>query len=425
MAQHSIRVLAIGTGTKCLGASKRSPAGDVLNDSHAEVIARRAFVAWVYQQLQLAAAQELQPHQADPAVTSAGHAANPPKAAAASEVCQNQSGTPAAAAAAGKQQSHPTSKQKQQSAFVWCPETRRFALRPGIRFALYVSQPPCGDASIFSRLDTEACCGADQGASAVGGGSSNDTASPQQQQQQAVGRTGAKLLRPLGAADIADAAASAAAAATAADAAASSADEAAGQIGLHSDKPNEQTQQQTKQQQQQAEQQQQYVVPTARHVEAGPQQLGVLRRKPGKGDPTLSLSCSDKIARWACLGLQGCLLSSILQEPLYLGMIVVYVPVLTDAAGGGGQQQDGQQQGVQQVGCGAGSMLAAAEAAGRRAFGERLAGCAEELRGPYRVVQPQVVAVGAADMQLGLQPGGSRTVPSGEAILLVENSDDG
>ena len=31
---------------------------------------------------------------------------------------------------------------------------------------------------------------------------------------------------------------------------------------------------------------------------------GLVRRKPGKGEGTLSLSCSDKLARWALLGLQ-------------------------------------------------------------------------------------------------------------------------
>lgn len=52
--------------------------------------------------------------------------------------------------------------------------------------------------------------------------------------------------------------------------------------------------------------------------------LGVLRTKPGRADslPTLSMSCSDKIASWNILGFQGALASRFL-GPLYLSRIII------------------------------------------------------------------------------------------------------
>jgi len=51
--------------------------------------------------------------------------------------------------------------------------------------------------------------------------------------------------------------------------------------------------------------------------------VGALRTKPGRGERTISMSCSDKIARWLGVGIQGALLSHFLQDPIRIRSVII------------------------------------------------------------------------------------------------------
>ncbi|KAL3136023.1 hypothetical protein ABBQ32_007059 [Trebouxia sp. C0010 RCD-2024] len=106
-ASMEYHVVALGTGTKCLGAQKRTCQGDLINDSHAEVIAKRALQVWLYGELD----------------------------AALSQVCSTSSEGPIGGL--------PT------PSIISVNSEGQFELCNGVQLHMFISQPPCGDACVI------------------------------------------------------------------------------------------------------------------------------------------------------------------------------------------------------------------------------------------------------------------------------------
>lgn len=87
------KAICFGTGTKCLGAVQRSADGQVLNDSHGEILARRAFIRYLFNEMGRILNGQL------------------------SECLEMNQG--------------------------------KFSVKENVQFQLFVTQPPCGDASIY------------------------------------------------------------------------------------------------------------------------------------------------------------------------------------------------------------------------------------------------------------------------------------
>lgn len=200
---ENIEEVSLGTGSKCIGASKMMPNGSLLNDSHAEVFARRGFLLYLYENI------------------------------------------------------YKTLKENQS---IFNYENGQFKLKDNIEYIFYSSQLPCGDASIISQNGEEEHYGdvlklpkreADDDIC--------DIEVKKSKVEDYVNKTGAKCL-PQCEQDLKE----------------------PGTIQLL---------------------------------------LGQVRTKPGRGDRTLSVSCSDKIAKWIHLGVQGSLLS-MLCEPIYVSHFI-------------------------------------------------------------------------------------------------------
>ena len=203
-ARHDFKVISLATGSKCLPKSRLPPRGDTLHDSHAEVLARRGAVRWLYEEIRRCCA-----------------------GGDTSEWIQRR-------ASSGK-----------------------YALNDGVELHMYISTIPCKHSQIPYQNTPLTCF--------LGGDASTRLLASTQLIQDPSMATlkSTSSFAPL--------------------------------------PPN-----------------------AASRGRDNYALLGVLRTKPGRADspPTISMSCSDKIASWCVLGTQGALASEVMQPVYSRGLVV-------------------------------------------------------------------------------------------------------
>lgn len=285
---NTLKVVALGTGSKCIGAQQLPRDGDVLHDSHAEVVARRAFVLYLIQQVRSAA-------------------------------------------------------DGQTSIFQVKNET--FVLKPDVFFHFYTSHTPCGDASIFPKQEWPESVGNALKMEDKDAPCSIILPSPEWKHLRRLGEVveikeayhsatpEGQYLHGLCRKAVSDS-----------DAEVPAKRQKLEDVGSNMKSENKQLKKEgttndddknitdeeasngirvlsdifrTGAKCVRGETPDPRLPGTKYHV------TGVLRTKPGRGDPTLSMSCSDKMFKWTVLGVQGALLMLLLDKPVYVNTIVI------------------------------------------------------------------------------------------------------
>eukprot|EP00962_Isochrysis_galbana_P031982 scaffold10469_cov118-Isochrysis_galbana.AAC.10 len=268
-----VRVVALGTGTKCLPASSiaADSAGWRLHDSHAEVCARRAFRLFLLAQIRLHSS-EVGP--------------------AASVLLRLANGA--------------------------------FELRPEWSVHLYTSQPPCGDASIFGQWQAAAAAAEpaeSDGQSPAKRPRLGATGAPVEPSQSGGGRCAARATVSVVAWEAAAVPAGTVAGLPAATAGGVGGPAAARPHQLGSRATEADTGKRTG-----ARPAQEADAAAESRLGGAVATPGLLRIKPGRGERTCCMSCSDKLARWGVIGLQGALLSLLLPVPIVFTTITAGQP---------------------------------------------------------------------------------------------------
>ncbi|OCF34267.1 hypothetical protein I316_04220 [Kwoniella heveanensis BCC8398] len=298
--------VSLGTGVKCLPYSKLSVHGDTVHDCHAEIIARRGFVRWLLNQAQLLQRQR-----------------------------QSQLARRDDAANAGNEEVREEKQEKEKDSegiFVEWKEDGSFGLKEGTETWMYVSMLPCGDAStVYTAAHQPASeasqwVEADNAAASVPGlacasipsssppSTSRSTSTPAAIPTSIRCPSHLEQKPPSPAINI-SINASGTCAQLDSEASAAATASTSSMSGQYDQTPRLATTTTTTTD----------VGVAVARGRSGYTSLSTLRTKPGRPDsiPSISMSCSDKLALCSILGLQGALLSSLYRDPIYLDGIVV------------------------------------------------------------------------------------------------------